>query len=288
MTVPVAHRAAAALDDLIRRALEEDLGTGDVTTRATIPEGLPARGVLLAKSALVVAGLDVARRTFELASGASPIVFAASSVDGAAVPAGTALARVDGPAAALLAAERTALNFLQRLCGIATATRRHVDAAAGRIAVLDTRKTTPLLRELEKQAVRAGGGRNHRFGLFDLVLIKDNHVRLAGGIGAAIARARAAAPGVPIEVEAQTVEEAGDAAGLGADIILLDNMTTGDIRRAVALVGGRAKTEISGGVSLERIPELAATGADYVSVGALTHSVTAADISFEIEPVPRA
>ena len=288
MTVPVAHRAAAALDDLIRRALEEDLGTGDVTTRATIPEGLPARGVLLAKSALVVAGLDVARRTFELASGASPIVFAASSVGGAAVPAGTALARVDGPAAALLAAERTALNFLQRLCGIATATRRHVDAAAGRIAVLDTRKTTPLLRELEKQAVRAGGGRNHRFGLFDLVLIKDNHVRLAGGIGAAIARARAAAPGVPIEVEAQTVEEAGDAAGLGADIILLDNMTTGDIRRAVALVGGRAKTEISGGVSLERIPELAATGADYVSVGALTHSVTAADISFEIEPVPRA
>lgn len=288
MTVPVAHRAAAALDDLIRRALEEDLGTGDVTTRATIPEGLPARGVLLAKSALVVAGLDVARRTFELAAGASPIVFAASSVDGAAVPAGTALARVDGPAAALLAAERTALNFLQRLCGIATATRRHVDAAAGRIAVLDTRKTTPLLRELEKQAVRAGGGRNHRFGLFDLVLIKDNHVRLAGGIGAAIARARAAAPGVPIEVEAQTVEEAGDAAGLGADIILLDNMTTGDIRRAVALVGGRAKTEISGGVSLERIPELAATGADYVSVGALTHSVTAADISFEIEPVPRA
>ena len=288
MTVPVAHRAAAALDDLIRRALEEDLGTGDVTTRATIPEGLPARGVLLAKSALVVAGLDVARRTFELASGASPIVFAASSVDGAAVPAGTVLARVDGPAAALLAAERTALNFLQRLCGIATATRRHVDAAAGRIAVLDTRKTTPLLRELEKQAVRAGGGRNHRFGLFDLVLIKDNHVRLAGGIGAAIARARAAAPGVPIEVEAQTVEEAGDAAGLGADIILLDNMTTGDIRRAVALVGGRAKTEISGGVSLERIPELAATGADYVSVGALTHSVTAADISFEIEPVPRA
>ena len=288
MTVPVAHRAAAALDDLLRRALEEDLGTGDVTTRATIPEGLPARGVLLAKSALVVAGLDVARRTFELASGASPIVFAASSVDGAAVPAGTALARVDGPAAALLAAERTALNFLQRLCGIATATRRHVDAAAGRIAVLDTRKTTPLLRELEKQAVRAGGGRNHRFGLFDLVLIKDNHVRLAGGIGAAIARARAAAPGVPIEVEAQTVEEAGDAAGLGADIILLDNMTTGDIRRAVALVGGRAKTEISGGVSLERIPELAATGADYVSVGALTHSVTAADISFEIEPVPRA
>ena len=277
-----------ALDSLIRRALEEDIGAGDVTTRATIPGDLAARGVLLAKSALVVAGLDVARRTFELAAGPSPVTFAASAVDGEAVPAGTALAQVDGPAAALLAAERTALNFLQRLCGIATATRRHVDAAAGRIAVLDTRKTTPTLREIEKQAVRAGGGTNHRFGLFDLVLIKDNHVRLAGGIGAAMARARAAAPGMRIEVEAQTVEEAGDAADLGADIVLLDNMTTEDIRRAVALVGGRAKTEISGGVSLDRIAELATTGADFVSVGALTHSVIAADISFEIEPVPRA
>jgi nicotinate-nucleotide pyrophosphorylase (carboxylating) len=191
---------------------------------------------------------------------------------------------VEGEAAVLLTAERTALNLLQRMCGIATNTRRYVREAAGRITILDTRKTTPLLRALEKYAVRAGGGTNHRFGLFDRVLIKDNHVRLAGGVARAVGRARAQAPGLTIEVEAQTVDEAGQAADAGADIVLLDNLSTADIRRAVALVAGRARTEISGGVTLGRIAELATTGADFVSVGALTHSVVSSDISFEIAP----
>jgi nicotinate-nucleotide pyrophosphorylase (carboxylating) len=255
-------------DDLIRRALAEDIGAGDVTTRATVPDGAKGRGELLAKCDLVVAGLDVACRTFELAAAGSPLVF-------------TPLV-----AAVLLTAERTALNLLQRMSGIATTTRRYVREAAGRITILDTRKTTPLLRALEKYAVRAGGGTNHRFGLFDRVLIKDNHVRLAGGVARAVARARAQAPGLTIEVEAQTVDEAGEAAAAGADIVLLDNLSTADIRRAVALVAGRAGTEISGGVTLGRIAELATTGADFVSVGALTHSVASSDISFEIAPLP--
>lgn len=275
----------AEVDDLIRRALAEDVGSGDVTTLATIRPGVLGRGVLLAKAPLVVAGLDVAHAVFAQSAGADPVAFTALVADGDRVSAGTVLARVEGPAAALLTAERTALNLLQRLSGIATATRAYVDAAAGRITVLDTRKTTPTLRALEKYAVRAGGGTNHRFGLFDLILIKDNHVRLAGGIGAAIRKARAASPGLRVEVEAQTVAEAADAADAGADIILLDNLSTAQIREAVRIIAGRAKTEVSGGVTLDRIAELATTGADFVSVGALTHSVVAADISLEIEPV---
>ena len=273
------------LDDVIRRALAEDVGSGDVTTRATIRPEARGRGVLLAKAPIVVAGLDVARAVF--AAGRRRRRGRVHRAGGRRRPrgSGTVLARLEGPAAALLTAERTALNLLQRLSGIATATRAYVDAAAGRITVLDTRKTTPSLRALEKYAVRVGGGSNHRFGLFDLILIKDNHIRLAGGIAQALAKARAASPGLPVEVEAQTVADASDAAEAGADIILLDNMTTPQIRQAVAIVAGRAKTEVSGGVTLERIPELATTGADFVSVGALTHSVRAADISLEIEPV---
>ena len=273
------------LDDVIRRALAEDVGSGDVTTRATIRPEARGRGALLAKAPIVVAGLDVARAVFTAVAGADAVMFTALVADGDRVASGTILARLEGPAAALLMAERTALNLLQRLSGIATATRAYVDAAAGRITVLDTRKTTPSLRDLEKYAVRVGGGSNHRFGLFDLILIKDNHIRLAGGIAQALAKARAASPGLPVEVEAQTVADASDAAEAGADIILLDNMTTPQIRQAVAIVAGRAKTEVSGGVTLERIPELAITGADFVSVGALTHSVRAADISLDIEPV---
>ena len=275
-----------ALDDLIRRALAEDVGAGDVTTAATIQPEARGRGVLLAKAALVVAGLDLAHAVFAEVAGAGAVAFTALAADGDRVAAGTVLARIEGPAAALLTAERTALNLLQRLSGIATATRAYVDAAAGRITVLDTRKTTPTLRALEKYAVRVGGGTNHRFGLFDLILIKDNHVRVAGGIKPAVAKARAAWPGLQVEVEAQSVVEAAAAADAGADIILLDNLTTPQIRQAVAIVAGRAKTEVSGGVTLERIAELATTGADFVSVGALTHSVHAADISLEIEPVP--
>ena len=184
----------------------------------------------------------------------------------------------------MLTAERTALNFLQRLSGIATLTRRYVDAAAGRITVLDTRKTTPVLRALEKYAVRVGGGTNHRFGLEDGILIKDNHVRLAGGIEAAMSRMRDAGLRIPIEIEAQSLEQVSAAIDAGADIVLLDNLSIAEIREAVRRIDGRAKVEVSGGVTLERLPEIAETGADYVSVGALTHSAPAADLSFELEP----
>jgi len=268
--------------DIVRRALAEDVGTGDVTTRSTVPDSVRGHGILLAKSPLVVAGLDVARAVFT-AVGGDVVRFTPRAHDGEPVAAGTVIAEVDGPARALLTAERTALNLLQRMCGIATATRQYVDAAEGRILILDTRKTTPTLRALEKYAVRAGGGANHRIGLFDQVLIKDNHVRLAGGVRMAVETARREAPGLTIEVEAQSVAEASEAADAGADIVLLDNLTTAEIREAVGLIGKRARTEISGGVTLSRIPELAGTGADSVSVGALTHSVTASDISLEIE-----
>ena len=184
----------------------------------------------------------------------------------------------------MLTAERTALNFLQRLSGIATLTRRFVDAAGGTITVLDTRKTTPTLRALEKYAVRAGGGTNHRDGLDDGVLIKDNHMRLAGGVKEAVQRMKDADPEMPIEVEAQSLEQVDEAVAAGADIILVDNLPIEAIREAVKRINGRAKVELSGGVTLERIPELAKTGANYVSIGALTHSAPAADLSFELEP----
>ncbi len=281
-----AHLDLASIDTLIRRALAEDIGSGDVTTELTIPAGARARGVLLAKAPLVVAGLDAAVRTFEILAGPDGLCVTRRSRDGDAVGAGTVLAELEGPAAALLTAERTALNLLQRLSGIATATRRYVDASNGRLTILDTRKTTPTLRALEKYAVRMGGGTNHRAGLYDLVLIKDNHARLAGGVGPAIAAARAARPDLRIEAEAQSVAEAVEAADAGADIVLLDNLSTADIRDAVRRIGARARTEISGGVTLERIPELAETGAHSVSVGALTHSSAAADISLELELAP--
>jgi nicotinate-nucleotide pyrophosphorylase (carboxylating) len=195
------------------------------------------------------------------------------------------VAAVRGLAAALLTAERTALNFLQRLSGIATLTRQFVDAAGGRITVLDTRKTTPILRALEKYAVRAGGGVNHRSGLDDGILIKDNHIRLAGGVGNAVSRMRTANREMPTEVEAESLAQVDEALQAGAEIVLLDNLSTADIIEAVKRCSGRARTEISGGVTLQRMAELAATGADFVSVGALTHSAPSADFSFEIEPV---
>jgi nicotinate-nucleotide pyrophosphorylase (carboxylating) len=268
--------------DIVRRALEEDVRDGDITTEATVAPALMARGVLLLKADCVVAGLEVA---FEVFRQVDPAVrCAARQRDGQACPAGTAVAEMTGTARALLIGERTALNFLQRLCGIATRARRFVDAAGGRIIILDTRKTTPTLRVLEKYAVRAGGATNHRVGLYDAILIKDNHIRLAGGVRAAVARSRAHRPGLPVEVEAETLAQVEEALAAGAETILVDNMSTERIRDAVALARHRAKIEISGGVTLERIPELAATGADSVSVGALTHSAPAIDISFEIEP----
>ncbi|HEX3644048.1 MAG TPA: carboxylating nicotinate-nucleotide diphosphorylase [Vicinamibacterales bacterium] len=268
--------------DIVRRALEEDVGDGDITTDATVAPDLMARGVFLLKADCVVAGLDVALETFRQVDPA--VRWVAHKGDGDACLVGDEAAEVTGTARALLVGERTALNFLQRLSGIATRARKFVDAAGGRITILDTRKTTPTLRGLEKYAVRAGGASNHRAGLFDAILIKDNHVRLAGGVRAAIARARARCPGLPVEIEAETLAQVEEALAAGADIILVDNMSTERIRDAVALARHRAKIEISGGVTLERIPELAATGADFVSVGALTHSAPAVDISFEIEP----
>jgi nicotinate-nucleotide pyrophosphorylase (carboxylating) len=278
----LAPLAAADYLDIVRRALAEDVGTGDVTTRSTVPASVHGHGIILAKSPLVIAGLDVAHAVFAAVAGGA-VRFTPRAHDGEPVAAGTVIAEVEGPARALLTAERTALNLLQRMSGIATATRQYVDAAAGRIIILDTRKTTPTLRALEKYAVRAGGGTNHRIGLYDQVLIKDNHVRLAGGVRKAVESARREAPGLTIEVEAQSLAEAAEAAEAGADIVLLDNLTTAEIREAVGLIGKRARTEISGGVTLARIPELAGTGADSVSVGALTHSVIASDISLEIE-----
>jgi nicotinate-nucleotide pyrophosphorylase (carboxylating) len=271
-----------AYRELVRQALAEDVGRGDVTTIATVDPSQRATAVLIAKSPCVLAGLDL---FCEALRQCDPLVTVRRlKCDGDRCEPGTVVAEVDGQAAGLLTAERTALNFIQRLSGTATLARQFADAAGGRIVVLDTRKTTPLFRELEKYAVRAGGATNHRMRLDDGVLIKDNHIRLAGGVEAAVLRMRASQPGMPIEVEAQSLAQVDDALRAGADIVLLDNLTTPDIVEAVRRCRGRAKTEISGGVTLARLPELATTGADFVSVGALTHSAPAADLSFEIEP----
>jgi len=267
---------------LVRDALAEDRGRGDATSAATITPGQRARGVIVAKADLVVAGLDVAAEAFRQLDPSA--VFEVRWADGARVQSGEVVAAVSGDARALLEAERTALNFLQRLSGIATLTARFVDAAAGGITVLDTRKTTPGFRALEKYAVRCGGGTNHRQRLDDGILIKDNHKRLAGGVRVATERALGNAPGLPVEVEVETLEELDQVLETGVPRILLDNFTTYDIREAVARVAGRAEIEISGGVTLARIPELATTGAQFVSVGALTHSAPSADLSFELEP----
>ena len=266
---------------IVRRALAEDLGWGDVTTEATVDPGLRGRGEIVVKSPCVLAGLDIAAEAFRQLDPAVQITVIYE--DGARCLPGTVVARIRGSAALMLTAERTALNFMQRLSGIATLTRRFVDAANGGITILDTRKTTPTLRALEKYAVRAGGGSNHRSGLDDGILIKDNHIRLGGGVVKALERTKAARQEMPIEIEAQSLEQVDAAIAAGVDIILLDNLSIEETREAVSRIAGRAKVEISGGVTLERIPELAQTGADYVSVGALTHSAPAADLSLEIE-----
>jgi nicotinate-nucleotide pyrophosphorylase (carboxylating) len=268
--------------ELVRRALAEDFGWGDVTTDATVGRDQKAHAVIIAKSRCVVCGVDIACEAVRQMDPAVSITI--HRPDGTLCEPGTIVAEFRGHAAGLLTAERTALNFMQRLSGIATLTRQFVDAAAGRIIVLDTRKTTPLLRALEKYAVRAGGGTNHRQGLDDGILIKDNHIRLAGGVVSAVNKMRQSNREMPTEVEAQSLDQVDGALAAQADIVLLDNLATPEIIEAVKRCRGRAKTEISGGVTLARMPELAATGADYVSVGALTHSAPAADLSFEIEP----
>jgi nicotinate-nucleotide pyrophosphorylase (carboxylating) len=281
--VPLEPLDPGTYRELVRRALAEDFGWGDVTTEAVVDRDQKARGVIVAKCTCVLAGLAVAAEAFRQLDPAAHVTM--NRADGQLCEPGTEVVEIRGHAAALLTAERTALNFLQRLCGIATLTRQFVDAADDRITVLDTRKTTPIFRALEKYAVRAGGGVNHRSGLDDGILIKDNHIRLAGGVGAAVTAMRKANREMPTEVEAQSLAQVHEALDAGAEIILLDNLSTEEIVDAVKRCRGRAKTEISGGVTLQRMRELAATGADYVSVGALTHSAPAADLSFEIEPL---
>ena len=281
-TVPFEPLDPGMYRELVRRALAEDFGWGDVTTEAIIDRDQKARGVILAKTTCVMAGIDIAAEAFRQLDPAAQITIHCH--DGGRCERATEVLEVRGQASALLTAERTALNFVQRLCGIATLTRQFVDLADGRITILDTRKTTPILRALEKYAVRAGGGVNHRSGLDDGILIKDNHVRLVGNVGDAVKTMRKANREMPTEVEAQNLAQVDEALEAGADIVLLDNLSTEEIIEAVKRCRGRAKTEISGGVTLQRMRELAATGADFVSVGALTHSAPAVDLSFDIEP----
>lgn len=276
------------IDETLKRALLEDLASCDVTSQATVPAEATARARMLAKSPLVLAGLPIAHRCFTLVD--AQLGFSASADDGEKLPSGAEIAVIYGNARSLLAAERTALNFVQRLSGTATLTRAFVDAATPEHSVhpgcriTDTRKTTPGMRAFERYAVRCGGGHNHRNDLGAAVLIKENHIRCAGGIGAAIRAAKAFAPHTTqIECEVTNLDELQEALGAEADIVMLDNMNDTQITQAVQLVDGRALIEVSGGITLERLPKLAAMGVDLVSVGALTHSAPAADISLLID-----
>jgi nicotinate-nucleotide pyrophosphorylase (carboxylating) len=266
--------------EIVRQALAEDLRSGDVTTKAVVSSEKREIGEVFIKSPGVLAGIDIALEAFcQLDSDAELIQ---SREDGDWCEAGESVISIKGLASALLSAERTALNFLQRMSGTATLTRRFIDSAGSHVTVLDTRKTAPNLRVLDKYAVRAGGGVNHRFALDDGILIKDNHIRVAGSIANAIKRVREAVNDMPIEVEAQSLAEVKAAVAAGADIILVDNFETSTVQEAVRIVSGRAKIEVSGGITLESIAEFAATGVDFISVGALTHSAQAVDFSFEI------
>jgi len=271
----------------VQAALAEDIGPGDATTLATVPENATARAAMVAREALTVTGIDFAETAFrEL----SPKVHCERRLqDGDGAQPGAALLHITGPARALLTAERVALNFVQRLSGVATLTAQFVEAVRGtRAEILDTRKTTPGWRRFEKFAVACGGGRNHRIGLYDLILIKDNHLAALrdekpNAIAAAVQRARASYPQLKVEVEADTLDQVAQAVDAGADIILLDNMTADQLRAAVALVAGRAKTEASGGVNLSTVRTIAETGVDFISIGALTHSARAVDIALDFE-----
>ena len=268
------------ISDCIRRALAEDIGSGDVTTNSIVPASASLRGRIIAKQNGIVAGLSIAEAVFKELD--PRISFSPQVADGSSVENKTVIAEVAGPARALLTGERTALNFLGRMSGIATLTRRFVDAVAGTGAViLDTRKTAPGLRLLDKLAVRSGGGQNHRTGLFDMVLIKDNHIDFASSITAAVNQARESAAGLEVEVETRTLDNVREALSLGVERILLDNMSSELMREAVQICAGRARLEASGNVSLENVLEVARTGVDYISVGALTHSPKVFDVSLE-------
>lgn len=268
---------------LIEQALKEDVGNGDVTTNALIPDAMASTATMTAKADGIVAGMEVAEAVFRLLSDEmdwKPLV-----KDGDRVKRGDLLVEMSGPFRALLTGERLALNFLQRMSGIATLTGQFVAQVAGTgTKILDTRKTVPGLRLLDKYAVKAGGGENHRIGLYDMVLIKDNHIKVAGGIKKAVEQIRQQVPaGMKIEVETTTPAEVQEALDMQVDIIMLDNMTTETMKSCVALINRRAKVEASGNMNLQRVREVADTGVDYISIGALTHSVTALDISMNIQ-----
>ncbi len=272
------------VDDLLDRALAEDLGAGDITTEACVPASTRSTAEGVARSQMVACGIPVAQRVFSRIDGS--LTFESKVDEGAVVPAGTVLWRVEGPARSILMAERVALNFVQRMSGIATATRRYVDAVpTGCLTrITDTRKTTPGLRLLERYAVRCGGGRNHRNDLGSAVLIKDNHIVAAGGVRQAIEAARARAPHTSrIECEVDSLDQLEEALAARADIVLLDNMETRVVEEAVRRTRGRALLEASGGITLERVAELARAGVDAISVGALTHSTAAADIGLDFK-----
>ena len=284
MTRDISEQEFADIDDIIRRALTEDIGDGDVTTLLTIPAGARHEGRFLAKTSGVIAGLEVARRVFLQLD--PDVSFQAWVAEGEEVERGSEFAVVAGSGRAILSGERVALNLMQRMSGIATATRRYVQAAGTRAVILDTRKTAPGLRLLDKWAVRLGGGQNHRFGLYDMALIKDNHIAAVGSLTAAVAEVRAGDKrGRPIEVEAQNLEQVREAMELPVDRIMLDNMSLADMRIAVALVAGRIPLEASGNVTLETVAAIADTGVDFISVGSLTHSVQALDISLTLYPL---
>ena len=277
---------ALAKDDylpLIKSALSEDIGSGDVTTNALIPQDSFASGVMIAKEPLVVAGIDLAIASFKELD--DSVDFSVEVLDGQDGDFFQPLLRIHGPARALLTAERTALNFLQRLSGIATLTAKYVKQVEGTGAkILDTRKTIPGWRILEKYAVVCGGGMNHRIGLYDQAMVKDNHlVAVGGNIIEAVLRIRENYPDIKVEVEADTVQQAQSAAEAGADIILLDNMSYDELRQSVELINGRSSTEASGGITMETVREVAETGVDYISIGALTHSAPSVDIGFNFD-----
>lgn len=272
-----------SLRRVVLAALDEDLGGRDVTTESTVPESLAARGVLLAKQELVLCGVDAAVAAFQALD--PRLRYAGEGREGDRFFPDTVVGTFEGRARALLGAERVALNFVQRLSGVATLTRRFVDAVAHtRARIRDTRKTTPLLRFLEKHAVGVGGGLPHRSGLDTGILVKENHIRLAGSVRAATRRALAGAGGLLVEVEVESLGQVEEALAAGAQMILVDNFSPAEVREAVSLVAGRVPVEASGGIRLDNVREFAEAGADYVAVGALTHSAPAADLSLEVEP----
>ena len=284
---PLMEELSTEIDGCIRRALAEDIGTGDVTTNSIVPAQGLTRGQIVAKQDGVIAGLDVAAGVFAVID--TEFGFTATVDEGAKIQRGTIVAELAGSARTLLTGERTALNFLGRMSGIATLTRQFVDMIADTSAtILDTRKTAPGLRATDKLAVRRGGGQNHRYGLYDMILIKDNHIDFAGSFALAVENARAAGGDLEIEVETRTLENVEEALILGVDRILLDNMSVAMMREAVRLTAGRSKLEASGNVNLDTVRAIAETGVDFISVGELTHSAKVFDVSLRVEKTPRA